>query len=129
VDSQSVNLIFAEVEISFDGYPPADASSSPYFERSFEWAQHHGALLIYDAPFISAFDLGATGAFKSTLMYTGEGDPRCKVGFLMTLESTAPSGKPYTGCNDRHFLRVPSRGVEPKYLIQFCSTSFLAVAL
>jgi len=73
VDSQSVNLTFAEVEISFDGYPTADASSSSYFASNL-WSGHNVVVHYYDEPFISAFDLGSSGAFKSTLMYTGE-DP------------------------------------------------------
>ena len=72
-DSQSINLTLAEVEISFDGYPTADASSSPYFASAL-WSGHNVVVHYYDAPFISAFDVGSTGAFKSQLMYTGE-DP------------------------------------------------------
>ena len=64
---------FAEIQLTFDGYPTGNAAESTYFVRSL-WTEYNMVVLYYDTPYFSAFDVGSAGAFESKVLYTGE-DP------------------------------------------------------
>ena len=72
-DAASSLTTFAEIQLTFDGYPTGNAAESTYFVRSL-WTEYNMVVLYYDTPYFSAFDVGSAGAFESKVLYTGE-DP------------------------------------------------------
>lgn len=78
-DSLSTSTTYAEVQISFDGFPVNSDASSPSFDQGLYWQRSlwnndNAVVFYYDAPLITALDVSSTGTFVSKVFMTGE-DP------------------------------------------------------
>ena len=64
---------YAEVQLSFDGYPSATADSSIAWQSSL-FTNDNAIVFYYDAPIFTALDVSSRGMFLSKVLFTGE-DP------------------------------------------------------
>jgi hypothetical protein len=73
-NSLSTSTTYADVQISFDGFPVGDVSSLEQYWQSGLWSNDNAVVFYYDTPFITALDVSSSGTFLSKVMLTGE-DP------------------------------------------------------